>query len=105
MLRRTLLKKLLSLIPVAGAWEAILRRVLAQGTVEDYSPKDHYYGMGIQVDKCIGCGRCLEACQIENDVPEEPFFVRTWVERYVINRDDEVSVERRNRRNQSPRET
>jgi len=40
--------------------------------------------MGIQPDKCIGCGRCMEACKTENDVPREPFFFRTWVERYVI---------------------
>ncbi len=43
-----------------------------------------HYGMGIQVDKCIGCGRCTEACKEENDVPADPFYVRTWVERYII---------------------
>ncbi|MGB6033961.1 MAG: 4Fe-4S dicluster domain-containing protein [Bacteroidota bacterium] len=49
--------------------------------------------MGIQINKCIGCGRCVEACKDENDVPREPFFFRTWVERYVITRDDAVVVQ------------
>ncbi len=51
------------------------------------------YGMGIQVDKCIGCGRCVEACKAENDVLREPFFFRTWVERYVYESDGKVSVD------------
>ncbi len=48
------------------------------------------YGMGIQVDKCIGCGRCTEACKEENDVPADPFYVRTWVERYIITNADVI---------------
>jgi tetrathionate reductase subunit B len=56
----------------------------AHAAPADYDPTKHDYGMGIQVDKCIGCGRCVEACKTENDVPKEPFFFRTWVERYVI---------------------
>jgi tetrathionate reductase subunit B len=53
----------------------------------------HWYGMGIEVDKCIGCSRCAEACKVENNVPVEPFYFRTWVERYVIARDGEAAVE------------
>lgn len=40
----------------------------------------HKWGMAIDVEKCIGCGRCAKACKEENDVPEE--FYRTWIERY-----------------------
>lgn len=58
-----------------------------------YVPTDHYYGMGIQVDKCIGCGRCVEACKVENDVPREPFFFRTWIERYTVTESGEVMVD------------
>jgi Fe-S-cluster-containing dehydrogenase component len=54
------------------------------GETPNYNAKEHRYGMGIDVDKCIGCGRCAEACKNENDVPREPFYFRTWVERYVI---------------------
>jgi len=58
-----------------------------------YDPAEHYYGMGIQVDKCIGCARCVEACKTENDVPREDKYFRTWVERYVIESDGEVEVD------------
>ena len=49
--------------------------------------------MGVDVDKCIGCNRCVEACKAENDVPEEPFFFRTWIERYQIRANGETTVE------------
>ncbi len=58
-----------------------------------YHPADHWYGMGIEIDKCIGCNRCAVACKAENDVPDEPFYFRTWVERYTITWDGDVTVE------------
>lgn len=47
----------------------------------------------IDIRKCIGCGRCVRACKLENDVPPEPEYSRTWVERYVITEDEEVLVD------------
>ncbi len=58
-----------------------------------YNASEHRYGMGIDVARCIGCGRCVEACKNENDVPREPFYFRTWVERYVITTADETIVD------------
>lgn len=58
-----------------------------------YRPADHCYGMGIDISACIGCGRCVEACKIENDVPREPFFFRTWVERYRVLNGGETIVD------------
>ena len=58
----------------------------------EYQPAGHDYAMGIDTAKCIGCGRCAEACKTENDVPREPFYFRTWVERYVIKKDGEAVV-------------
>jgi Fe-S-cluster-containing dehydrogenase component len=66
---------------------------IAGASERKYNARDHYYGMGVQVDKCIGCGRCVEACKAENDVPREPFYFRTWIERYQIRADGEVEVD------------
>lgn len=62
-------------------------------TTKAYDPKEHSWGMGISVDQCIGCGRCVSACKNENGVPKLPFYFRTWVERYVIFDDEEVQVD------------
>lgn len=55
--------------------------------------KGPWYGMGIDITKCIGCGNCVKACKQENHVPEEPFFFRTWVEQYTIKKDESIVVE------------
>jgi len=60
---------------------------------EQYNPKDHRYGMGINVDRCIGCGRCIDACKRENNVSDDPFYFKTWIERYSIARNGEVTVD------------
>lgn len=58
-----------------------------------YNPAEHYYGMGVDIEKCIGCGRCAAACKAENDVPLEPHYFNTWVERYQIGMDGEATVD------------
>jgi tetrathionate reductase subunit B len=68
-------------------------KVLAEEGDDDYRASEHNYAMGVQIEKCIGCGKCVEACKIENDVPIEPYYFRTWVERYIIYTDGEVSVD------------
>ena len=52
-----------------------------------------WYGIGIDIEKCIGCGRCAKSCKKENNVPMEPFYYRSWVEQYTIKNDGEVLVE------------
>jgi Fe-S-cluster-containing dehydrogenase component len=51
-----------------------------------------WYGIVFDIEKCIGCGKCARWCKIENDVPAEPFFFRTWVEQYTIKNDGSVSI-------------
>ena len=48
------------------------------------------YGFLVDVEKCIGAGKCLTACRQENDVPDGCH--RTWVERYVHFKDGRVEV-------------
>lgn len=52
-----------------------------------------WWGIGIDVSKCIGCGMCAKACKTENNVPQEPFYYRTWVEQYTVLNDGTVKVE------------
>jgi tetrathionate reductase subunit B len=74
-------RKMLMLLPAAAvAWEFVLA-----GTPEQapgYDRSKHWWGMLLDVDKCIGCGSCVRACSAENDVPDGYF--RTWVERYHV---------------------
>src|SRR5512138_2556270 len=56
-------------------------------TPSGYDPTKHWWGMTIDVEKCIGCGNCVRACAAENNVPEGYF--RTWIERYEVPENDE----------------
>jgi Fe-S-cluster-containing dehydrogenase component len=95
--KRDFLKDAILFFPAAATLQALATE--AEGKAEpaktppDYDATRHWYGMGIDVDKCIGCNRCVEACKAENDVPEEPFFFRTWIERYQIRQNGETTVE------------
>ncbi|MBI4518513.1 MAG: 4Fe-4S dicluster domain-containing protein [Deltaproteobacteria bacterium] len=90
--RRRFLRKLASLLLALGVPAGFTRRPAAAAHNGKNGGKP-FYGMGVDIDKCIGCAKCMEACKIENEVPAEPFFFRTWVERYVIKRDGSVAVQ------------
>jgi len=71
---------------LTSAASAALPFVMA-GRAEEapgYRTSRHYWGMAIDIDLCIGCGNCVRACKAENDVPLEPLYFRTWVERYRV---------------------
>ncbi len=55
--------------------------------------KGKWYGIGIDINKCIGCGKCANACKLENNVPMDPFYFRSWVEQYTIKKDGTIKVE------------
>ncbi len=72
-------RHLLLLLPAAAvAWESVLA-----GTPEsapNYKMTDHWWGMLIDISKCIGCGNCGRAGEAENVVADG--FFRNWVEEY-----------------------
>jgi Fe-S-cluster-containing dehydrogenase component len=49
--------------------------------------------MVIDIGLCIGCRRCLNACKVENDVPEDLELNRTWLERYETTGDGGLKAE------------
>jgi tetrathionate reductase subunit B len=49
-----------------------------------YDWEKHFWGYVVDTTKCIGCGRCANACKLENKVPFDEEVYRTWVERYRI---------------------
>jgi Fe-S-cluster-containing dehydrogenase component len=57
------------------------------------SEEASYWRFAVDINKCIGCGKCVKACKLENNVPLQPEYNRTWVERYVISTSDAVFVD------------
>ena len=88
--KREFLKGAVVFIPAAGVLGAVARHAAGKETAakepaakqpaaapnakNGYEPSAHYYGMGIDIDKCIGCARCVVACKEENDVPADEHF-------------------------------
>ena len=98
--RRGVLKNLAGIVggilamPAGRACKAAVQNVFAIAPApKGYDPGKHKWLMALDVDKCIGCGMCVEACKAENNVPPNDF--RTWIERYVITRPKAGSGESR----------
>jgi Fe-S-cluster-containing dehydrogenase component len=84
--RREFVAQAGKLLLLTSAAQAALPFLLA-GEIEQapgYRTSRHFWGMAIDIDRCIGCGNCVRACKAENDVPLEPLYFRTWVERYRV---------------------
>jgi tetrathionate reductase subunit B len=82
--RREFLAQSGKFILLTGAAAIAFDQVMA-GTpeaAENYRTADHWWGMIIDIEKCIGCGSCVRADKAENNVPDG--YYRTWVERYRI---------------------
>jgi Fe-S-cluster-containing dehydrogenase component len=71
---------------LTGAAATALPHVLAgePSAAPNYKATEHWWTMAIDIEKCIGCGNCVRACKEENGVSKEPFYFRTWVERYHV---------------------
>jgi tetrathionate reductase subunit B len=77
---------------LTGSGVDTARAAEASVPADDYDPSAHSWAFAIDTTTCIGCGRCVEACKLENHVPEEPEMNRTWVELHVIDQDGTVHV-------------
>lgn len=94
--RRNFIKNLLwgslslSAIPIISNVQNVFGQI---GQIPDQTSVEHHYGMGINTKACIGCGKCVTACKIENNVPPDPYYFRTWVERYTLLTNGETIVE------------
>jgi tetrathionate reductase subunit B len=61
-------------------------------TTDEPKNEGPWWGIGIDIKKCIGCGLCAKACKTENHVPVQPFYFRNWVEQYTILNDGTLKV-------------
>lgn len=83
-------------LPVTRTVKAAVQKVfVTTNAPKGYDPYQHKWVMAIDVNKCIGCGLCAEACKKENHVPPEPHYFRTWIERYIITKPKAGSAEAR----------
>ena len=70
------------LLVLASAGATLEQIVGAEAPSDAYKMADHWWGMIVDIDKCIGCGNCVRGCSRENGVPKG--YYRTWVERYQV---------------------
>ncbi|MFC1757641.1 4Fe-4S dicluster domain-containing protein [Planctomycetota bacterium] len=61
------------------------------GEPENGKESTPLYGFLVDTSTCIGAGKCLTACRVENNVPEGQY--RTWVERYIHFKDGRIQVD------------
>ncbi len=68
-------------------------RAQATGGASTYDWTQHSWAFAVDTTKCIGCGRCVEACKLENNVPRSPEYNRTWVERHTVTDDRKLIID------------
>jgi tetrathionate reductase subunit B len=65
----------------------------ASPIVPTYDPVGKQWTFVVDTAACIGCGMCVAACKEENNVPEEPEYTRTWIERHTVTADGALYVD------------
>lgn len=91
--RRDLLKKTF-MGTVAASIPLSAFKVLSPAQVEAaVGDAEVRWGFVVDTTKCVGCGFCVKACKKENEVPYNTPVSRTWVERYVIDKDGKSHID------------
>jgi Fe-S-cluster-containing dehydrogenase component len=81
------------LLTLAGAEDATAPEGGETASASSQKANAHDWAFIVDFEKCIGCGKCTIACKLDNNVPLEPHFNRTWIERYAITDDGEALVD------------
>jgi len=88
MKRRDFLKS--TAVFVAGASVSLSALELVDPKEVLASRPELRWGFLVDTYKCVGCGMCVKACKLENDIPYDANVTRTWVERYAMMKNGEV---------------
>ena len=87
-LKNTLKTGLASALPLSAF------RMLSPAEVKAYTGDSSIrWVFLVDTKKCVGCGLCVKACKLENEVPYDPPITRTWVERYVLMNNGQVHID------------
>ena len=91
--RRNFLKK--AALGIAGATLPLAalkiidpKKLLAEAAADKSSAVR--WAFLVDTYKCVGCGMCVKACKLENEIPYDANVTRTWVERYVLTKQGEL---------------
>jgi len=95
--RRNFLKKAITggiaaTLPIS-AYKIISPNKVRAALHESVGDEKVRYVFLVDVQKCVGCGFCVKACKLENEVPYDTPVSRTWVERYVVTKDGESHID------------
>ena len=91
--RRDFLKNTLK-TTLASALPLSTLRLLSPAEVKAYTGDSSMrWVFLVDTEKCIGCGLCVKACKLENEVPYDPPVSRTWVERYVLMKNGQSHID------------
>lgn len=85
----------LSCAAARTAKAAVQKFFVSSQAPKGYDPTKHKWLIALDIERCIGCGLCVDACKTENKVPRGPSYFRTWIERYIIKKPDLGSGETR----------